>query len=234
MKKTIFGSLVLIGAFLMASCEKVDHAQSQKITYYPTLELSGASSIIIDKGSTFTDPGYYAEMQGLDVTDQVEISSNVNTNASGIYTVTYTIVNEDGFSASASRTVIVLDPSDAVEGIYTVDPSSYRLYNGSQVAYGRAFQIIVIGEGGGKYAVDDLLAGWYCQRAGYGSNYAMPGHIQVDASGTITLLDSLVPGWNDSAEGMTDGKFDAATSTISYDLEYTSYPFHFVVTMTKN
>ena len=233
MKRLFYILLCAASVSFVASCAKVDHAQNQKVTYYPTLELAGASLVKVEKGGTYTDPGYYAELKGVDVTDQVVVKDNIDVNTSGVYTVSYTITNEDGFSAVANRTVVVLDPAIPAEGVYATDPASYRLYNSAQVAYGKRFTVVVLSLGGDKYSVDDLLAGWYAQRAGYGSNYAMAGEITIAGDGTITMDDSLVPGWGDSATALTNGKFDAATKTISYDLEYTDYPFHFIVTMTQ-
>lgn len=44
-----------------------------------------------------------------------------------------------------------------------------------------------------------MLGGWYEQRAGYGSSYAMVGHILVDEMDMISGAgDALVAGWSDS------------------------------------
>ena len=53
----------------------------------------------------------------------------------------------------------------------------------------------------------------------------------IGADGTIEMLDSYVPGWGDWATGMTEGKFE--NGTITWNLEYTDYPFYFIVTMYK-
>lgn len=223
--------LALATTLFLTSCSDEDSEGKSRITYYPVLEIQGGSKIFVDKGSVFVDPGYTATLDGKDVTDQVNVTSNLNTNESGIYTITYSIVNSDGFAANARRTVVVLDPNSAVEGIYVTDPQSYRDYNG-QVAYGRSFEILIFDNGNGTYNVDDLLGGWYCQRAGYGSNYAMQGVIAIDESGEISLVDSYVPGWNDGATDLT-GHFDAETHHISWVCEYTDYPFFFHVELDK-
>lgn len=229
--RILFIAMLAFAAFVTISCDDESTEGMTRITYYAKLSLEGDKTLYVDKGSEFVDPGYSAIMEGEDVTDMVEVSSNVNTAKSGVYSISYSIVNNDGFYSTASRTVIVTDPNDPVEGLYGTDPEkSYRLYGG-ETPYGASFDILILNNGDGTYSVDDLLGGWYCQRAGYGTDYAMEGTISVDADGNITMIDSYVPGWGDKATGMTNGK--ATDGTITWDLEYTDYPFHFIVTMYK-
>jgi len=231
--KTKYFLLALLAVIGMASCSDKDSEGLTRITYYPTIELAGDASMVVQKGSEYVDPGYTSYLNGEDVTDQVTVTSNVDTSKSGVYTVTYTTMsNSDGYNSTASRTVIVLDLNDPVEGFYQTSPSSYREYNGATVAYGSAYEILVIGNGDGTYYFEDLLAGWYCQRAGYGSSYAMTGNVAVGDDGTLTLVDSYLSGWGDSLESL-EGTFDTATSTFNYVAEYTSYKMLFHVTMTK-
>lgn len=224
-------SLLVVGSFW--SCDDDSTEGMTRITYYAKLTLNGASTIYVDKGTTFTDPGFECTMNGEDVADQVQVSSNVDTSKSGVYSVNYSIVNADGFYSNASRKVVVLDPTDPFEGIFSVDPSSYRLYNGATVAFGRAFELLIINRGDGTYSIEDLFGGWYWQRAGYGTSYAMGGVIAFEADGSISMISSYLQGWGDSALALTDSQYDAATSTISYVVEYAS-GMKFYVTMYKN
>ena len=120
MKNKITTIMLALVALSFASCDKETEGVTG-ITIYPVLELEGESTLIVDKGTPFEEPGYTATLDGEDVSDQVVVNSDVDTNTSGIYSVSYTITNSDGFSKNASRTVVVLDPSDDVEGVYTVD-----------------------------------------------------------------------------------------------------------------
>ena len=217
MKKNIlYTMLFALVALVVTSCGDKKSEGLSRITYYPSIQLKGDSYLVWEKGVAYEEPGYVSELNGEDVTSQVTVSGAVDVNKSGIYTLTYTTVkNSDGFDASASRTVVVLDSSSAIEGFYMNQATSNR--NGT--AYGKNFQVLVIDNGDGTISVDDLLGGWYCQRAGYGTKYAMSGVLGVAEDGTLTLIDSYVPGWGDGLDSF-EGKFDAATSTINFVCVY--------------
>lgn len=234
MKKNIIYTMLFAAAsFCLASCSDDSSADKSRITYYPTIELTGGNFYVVEKGKAYTDPGYVSIMGGEDVTDKVVVTGSVDTSKSGLYTLTYTTAkNSDGFGASASRTVLVADPNDAAEGAFMNQAAGTRVYNGNTVAYGRDFLVVVVNNGDGTYYVDDLFGGWYAQRAGYGSQYAMGGVIKIADDGTITLVDSLVPGWGDSLDDLT-GTFDAATSTYSLVAVYNKNTMFFNQTWVK-
>ena len=234
MKKSLICLVALLGlATAFTGCKKESLGLTE-ITYFAEIILDGDETMVVAKGTTFEDPGFTATMAGEDVTGRVTVTSDVDTSTSGVYHVTYSMVNDDGFPASVTRTVVVLDLSDPVEGFWACDPTSFRLNanTGATVAYGAPFEILIISEGDGKYAVDDLLAGWYCQRAGYGTNYAMVGEISISDLGVITLEDSYVPGWGDTADKLENGLYVALTNTITYELTYAGY-LVFNVTLNK-
>ncbi len=231
--KLLYLVIFALAAISLASCEGVTTEGMTRITYYPELTLEGNTTLYLDKGTTFIDPGYIAILNGEDVTPQVQVTSNVDMSKSGVYSINYVIVNADGFASNARRMVIVTDPNDPVEGIYFMDPNSYRVYNGAKVTYNGLYRVLVLNNGNGTYNVDDLLGGWYSQRANYGTSYAMQGRISVADDGSVTMLSSYVPGWGDSANFMADGMFDAATKCLSWMIEYTSNKMEFYVTMYK-
>ncbi|MBR1878425.1 MAG: DUF5012 domain-containing protein [Paludibacteraceae bacterium] len=231
-KKILFIAVMALLTVGFASCEKESLGKTQ-ITYYAEIQLEGESQMIIDKGSTYVEPGFTATMAGKDVSDQVTVTGDVDTSASGVYTISYSVVNADGFVASASRTVVVLDPADPIEGFWQLDASvSTRDYNGTVASYKGNFQILFLSEGAGTYFVDDLFAGWYAQGAGYGTAYAMQAEITIAADGTITLEYSYVPGWGDSADYLNAGVYDAANKQITYKVGYAGI-MEFDVTLNK-
>ncbi len=217
--------------FCVTSCEKETEGMT-RITYYPELTLEGDATLYLDKGTEYVEPGYTAILNGEDVTDQVEVTTDLDMNTSGLYSVVYSIVNADGFTTTTSRSVYVYDMEDAVEGIYDVDPNSYRLYDGAQTAYSGNYTVFIANQGDGTYLIDDVLGGWYCQRAGYGTNYAMQAILTISDAGEVQLLESYIPGWGDSLVSFNDGLFDQTTATLSYHAEYVS-ELNFYVTMTK-
>lgn len=79
--------------------------------------------------STSSDPGYTATLKGADATAQVKVTGSVDVNTPGIYTLTYTITNEDGFSTTDTRNVLVADPTDSpiTSGFWSSTADSYRV-----------------------------------------------------------------------------------------------------------
>lgn len=224
MKKIINILLVTIAALSAFSCVDKASLGVTRITYYAQIEVLGDADIVVQKGSQYVDAGCKATMKGEDVTSQVVVTSNVNTAVSGVYSVRYSVVNEDGFEKAASRKVTVLDLNDPVEGFYTAQKISV---NGSN-KYEGPHSVLVIGLGGGKYSVSDLLGGWYDQGRGYGASYAMTGTIQI--SGTdVTLLSSFIAGWGDGLDPGFEGTFDPATGTLSWNTSYAGMPCIIVI-----
>lgn len=226
--------LALLAVVGMASCSDKDSEGLTRITYYPTIELSGDASMVVQKGSDYEEPGYVSYMNGEDVTDKVTVTSNLDTSKSGIYTIVYTTMsNEDGFNVSASRTVIVLDLDDPVEGFYLTSADSYRDYNGTIAAFGAEYETLVVGNGDGTYYFEDLLGGWYSLRAGYGSSYALTGNVSIADDGTMEVLNSNLDGWASYGYALEDfsGTYDFSSSSINMVVTYVGMDFH--ITMTK-
>lgn len=224
----------LLAIITMASCSDKDSEGLTRITYYPTIELSGDTYIVMQKGTDYEEPGYSSFMNGEDVTDKVTVTTDLNTSKSGIYTITYTtMTNEDGYGSSASRTVVVLDLNDPVEGFYLTSADSYRDYNGAQVAFGAEYETLVIGNGDGSYYFEDLLGGWYSLRAGYGSSYALTGNVAFAEDGTMSVLNSYLAGWASYGYALEafSGTYDYSSSSLSMVVTYVGMDFH--ITMTK-
>jgi len=230
-KNVLYTMLFAMVALLVTSCGDKTSEGKSRFTYYPTIELEGDTYLVWDKGTPWQDPGYVSTMNGEDVTSEVTISGVPDVNKSGIYTLTYTTKkNDDGFDASASRTVVVLDPNSEIEGFYLTQPDSYRSYKDADVAYNNAYEILIIDNGDGTLTVDDLFGGWYAQRAGYGSKYAMFGKISLADDGTVGLIGSLVEGWGD---GLDDLSGNYADGIFTIDAIYNGFTMHFYQTWVK-
>lgn len=228
--KITFGCLCALAMF--TGCSELEDGKV-KVTHYAVFELNGLDEngvTIVPQGTDFTDPGVLC-MEGTEnITSKVTVSSNVNTNELGVYNVTYSAVNVDGFSSSATRTVVVYDPSAPdtdFSGAYTVAEGSFRetTTTGAKVAFS-GYGVDVIKLAPGIYQISDYIGGFYDQRAGYGSSYAMFGYFQHQSDNTISSIVAHVNGWGDDADAV-EAKYDESTGTIKMDVTYaTSLVFH--------
>ena len=172
MKKTknIIGLVFAFMAF--TGCEIAEPIESE-ITYYPELELIGEEIFLVEEGNTFEDPGITAQVEGEDV--PFEVNNEVDTSTPGMYTVTYEATNEDGFSVTIDRTVVVYEDNGTVAGYW----------HGSS-GNGTGFPILVSStDDPNVFEITDVLAGHYEYGVNYGPAYAVPSTITV-AGGTVT------------------------------------------------
>jgi len=108
--RSIICSAILLS--VLFSCNKTDFnypagtVGSSKIVYFPSVAIKGDRLMIISQGSPFTDPGVDAILNGAPL--QYTTSGSVDANTAGIYGLTYTASNPEGFSASDWRTVVVI------------------------------------------------------------------------------------------------------------------------------
>jgi len=77
-------------------------------TVPPQLTLLGAASVTVQLGSIYVDAGATAtdNVDG-DITDRIVVNNPVDTSRAGTYTVTYSVADLAGNTATATRTVIV-------------------------------------------------------------------------------------------------------------------------------
>jgi len=79
-------------------------------TTAPTITLNGSDAMTLNVGDIFSDPGATAtdNVDG-DITSSITTDANVDTSVAGSYLVTYTVTDSSGNSATAERSVAVLD-----------------------------------------------------------------------------------------------------------------------------
>lgn len=199
----IFASVCFITA---ASCKK-DSKGISFITTYAEVELKGNSTVFSQVGQPFAEPGYSAKEGEKDLTQAVVIKSNVDINTPGIYSISYSATNTDGYSSSQSRTVVVADKTAPLNGYYRSNIT--RDYNGATANRG-PYTMLVFGMGNNQYYVQDLLGRWYDVGSAYGAAYAGSGVIKLNADNTFQLVSSKALGF-----GATSAPkfFDVATYT---------------------
>ena len=216
--------LLALGVITLASCDK-DTEGLSRITTYAVLEMNGESFMKVNVGGRFNDPGCVATMGGEDVTDQIQVNSNVDTSKPGFYNVNYVVYNDDGFPASASRTVMVVDPNNFA-GVY-LGESEF----GSRHYYDAPINITKRADG--TFLIDDLAGGFYCygRYPGYEPTYDfhLEAILQLNADNTIEVLAQGGWYWGDPMEDVS-GSYDPATGTIKLVMDFGA-PFY--VTLTK-
>ena len=135
MKKIIYVLILIFFVSFLPGCKKELTSEGvSRLTRYVTFELTKGALVITPKGTAFVDPGYKAMEGTTDVTTKVTKEGSVNTSKVGLYVITYSATNSDGFSASVSRSVIVYDPAAPATDL----TGSYSS-NVSRIAPARAF-----------------------------------------------------------------------------------------------
>ncbi len=75
----------------------------------PTITLTGATPFLISQGQNFTDPGATAfDQEDGNITANIVKTGTVNTANLGTTTITYTVSDSKGLTASTTRTVVVV------------------------------------------------------------------------------------------------------------------------------
>ncbi|MFN9518547.1 MAG: immunoglobulin-like domain-containing protein, partial [Bacteroidota bacterium] len=101
----------------------------------PGITLAGADTMYIEViKQAYIEPGYSAKNNvGIDITQQVTRSSNLDTTTLGTYTITYSVTDAFGFKASKTRTIIVRDTEkptiQSISGRDTVNHQIGQAYN---------------------------------------------------------------------------------------------------------
>jgi hypothetical protein len=84
-------------------------------TVPPEITLLGSATVTVPLGASYTDAGATAtdNVDG-DITDRIVVDNPVDTSTAGTYTISYSVADDAGNPASATRTVIVQELVDTV------------------------------------------------------------------------------------------------------------------------
>lgn len=145
---------ILIAGILVLSsgCESEDTASVSRITYYPIFEIEGDQYVSVVAGNNFTDPGVVA-FEGETEID-VETTGTVDTNTPGVYTLTYSATNSDGFAGTTTRLVAVT--SEDVSGTDLSGDWVSISTSFSGASYGQTMTITKLADG--LYSASDSYA----------------------------------------------------------------------------
>ncbi len=145
--KNIYKLFSVVAIFgLLGSCSEERPIES-KVTFFPTFEVNGAEYLLVQSGVAFNDPGVVAKSGDSEL--PVSKTGTVDTNQPGVYKLSYSATNSDGFDASTDRYVIVSDDPDLIinsdlSGSYTRDSNPAHVMTLSKIT-------------DGVYQADDIL-----------------------------------------------------------------------------
>jgi len=189
-----------IGAVLMClsifSCQKDNFNYPEgtvgmsTITNFPVFTRTGSQYVVVAKGSTFTDPGIAAKEGTNDL--KVTTTGTVNTSTVGVYTLNYSAVNKDGFSATSSRTVIVTSP-DATAAANDFSGSYLRASTGQSAVWTKIGPGVYTVDNPGGAANVSLVAVAFNQ---VGNRVYLPSQISSDGLATSSSSETSTVGSN--------------------------------------
>ncbi|HPA36704.1 MAG TPA: DUF5011 domain-containing protein [Chitinophagales bacterium] len=179
---------------LLSGCKK-DENELSRPTYLPDLAIKGDFNYVILAGDEYEEPGATATVNGTPI--DYTIAGTVDASEPGLYILTYTATNSDGFSASATRNVFVLpepyNPEAAnISGDY------------KRAANGRASKVTTVVDG--VYLMSD---GWGSASSG-GQPLPVPCYLMCTNG-----VDILMPNYPTVFGGMEgEGTYDGTKMSI--------------------
>ncbi|MDA7765621.1 DUF5011 domain-containing protein, partial [Flavobacteriaceae bacterium] len=171
-RQWIFGLLLL----LFSGC--FYHAPSDEFFLLPVISPIGSSTINLEVGDAFTDPGATAtDAIGNNITSSITSSGTVDTSLAGTYTIVYSVLDTAGNSASVTRTVII----DTIAPVISLTGSStINLYTGATFT------------DPGATAIDDF-------QGDITSSITSSGTVDISLAGTYTIVYSVSDSDDNSA-----------------------------------
>ncbi len=155
------------GGYALGACPVPD-------TTAPVISLNGSANMTVIQGDSFTDPGATAQddIDG-DISANIVVEGNVNTNVLGLYILTYSVTDSANNTAEIQRQVRVEEAPDCVEYTDTVvnHESQSRAYSQSETTGQTCYGTFCFG--------GTTTTIWYVQ----GSNE----NLGDDGSATVTL-----------------------------------------------
>lgn len=206
MKKIVYSLIVCAGVLAFAACDDSVEDNS-RLTYLVDLQVE-KDTIEHQVGTAFTDPKFTATENGEDVSSKVTVKGvkevKENENKIGIYPISYSVTNSDGYSSSAKQTVYVvnLDADTDISGNYTIDTEASYAQKGSEqpVKFSSAYPLTIKKVATSIFTISDLFGGWFNLEQSLGGDFALSADCfltEAVAEGTASvaikpLADKLV------------------------------------------
>lgn len=232
----------LLGLIITLSACSTEDEVALTVTYYPIvtpIAVDGETTIFVDEGAAFTDPGAIATIDGEEVPYTTVYTGRyrgnvytgtLDTAVSDIYIATYSAENADGFFGTATRQIIVAETGDlvtSIAGLYT----STVFRNGSQPAanpqdYTDIEYILIWENEDGSYGISDAFGGWYLFGRAIADSET-PGTVIV--ANNIPANDFSFPGTQSNlyfggTSEMVDMTVDPVARTIDFTTEWLAPP----------
>lgn len=220
--------MLALTAPVLTSCSDDESEGKSRITTYAVLEMNGSAYETTQVGAAYADPGCVATLGGEDVTDQIVTSGTVNTNQLGYYNLNYQVVNADGFAASATRMVAVVDKNNFASPYFAESQYGTRHYYNAPIT--------IEDNGDGTYTIEDLAGGFYSYGRypgydAYGYDFFLEATLKLNADNTIEVLEQGSWYWGDPIDEIASATYDPVTGTISLSMVFSGAPMY--VTLTK-
>ena len=229
MKKNIlFAAMLALVAPVLTSCSDDESEGKSSITTYAVLEMKGSAYETVQLGTSYQDPGCVATLGSEDVSDKITTEGSVNTNQLGYYTLSYLVVNNDGFPASASRTVAVVDKNNFASTYFSESQYGSRHYYNAPIE--------IVDNGDGTYTIEDLAGGFYSYGRypgydAYGYDFFLDATLKLNTDNTIEVVEQGDWYWGDPIEEITSANYDPETGTVTLNMVFGGAPMY--VTLTK-
>jgi hypothetical protein len=227
MKTLKYSFLILAAALFLGACEKESEGISQ-LTYFCELTLLGDSPYVIEKGTTYVDPGYTATENDEDVSDAVVVTGTVNTNTPGIYTLSYSVKNKDGFPKTDQRQVFVVDHTSLASAYFG---ESYL--NDARHYYDAP--IIIKANNDNTYTIDDLVGGFqfWGLNPGFEPTYDFHFETVLELQADNSITAKSYGSWYGAfpVPSLISGAYNPATGVVTLRVQYSTSII--LVTLTK-
>ena len=239
MKKVILSLLFL--STVLVSCSEDSTGDVSRVTNYPEFTLLGDEVVYVQKGTAYTDAGVIVTEGGVEIPYETTVSGDyrggttVDTNVVDVYHVIYSAENQDGFSGSISRTVVVYENSDLITSIAGLYKSTVVRNGASSAQYTNMEYILVWKNTDGTYGMSDSIGGYYAIGRAYGVGYAA-GPVTITANDIPSNSFAPIPSFGVGAFGGTAVMSGLTADPVNNKLSFTTTwdaGYTFVVTMTK-